>query len=269
ARTWCDGGMDTRFHRLAAAVPLLTAGALVLSGCGVFGADDTALDRFTEAFNNGDVAAAAEQTTDPAAAQETLQAVFYGVGDTEAHMDAPDGEAAQQPTGFDWTVPAGETVQTAGTVALTPDGSKVQWSPQILDTRLQPGGRIVLSDETRFTAPVVDRGGADLMHWAPVTQVTIDADNPDAAEPVAAAVSTDEPAITARQIRDAMAAEPDTPYTVVSLRDEDLAPIRDRLESVDGVQLTEQGRLITAAKNLQSPVFGELREYWRGVLDEG
>lgn len=261
--------MDTRFHRLAAAVPVLTAGALVLSGCGVFGADDTALDRFTEAFNNGDVAAAAEQTTDPAAAQETLQAVFDGVGDTEAHMDAPDGEAAQQPTGFDWTVPAGETVQTAGTVALTPDGSKVQWSPQILDTRLQPGGRIVLSDETRFTAPVVDRGGADLMHWAPVTQVTIDADNPDAAEPVAAAVSTVEPSITARQIRDAMAAEPDTPYTVVSLRDEDLAPIRDRLESVDGVQLTEQGRLITAAKNLQSPVFGELREYWRGVLDEG
>ncbi|GAA4823994.1 penicillin-binding transpeptidase domain-containing protein [Tomitella cavernea] len=248
---------------------MAVSGALLLSGCGVFGSDDGPMDKFAAAFNEGDVAAAAEQTTDPAAARETLQAVFDGIGDTEAHMDAPDGDGAALPTEFDWTVPAGDTVHTEGTITLSPDESRVQWSPQIIDARLQPGGGIVYSDVRRFTAPVVDRTGVDLMHWAPVTQVVVDAGNLAAAGPVADAVAAVEPSITAQQIQDAVAADPAAPYTVITLRAEDLDPIRGALEAVDGVQLIEQGKLITAGRNLDSPVFGDLREYWRGELDKG
>ncbi|WP_235681229.1 penicillin-binding transpeptidase domain-containing protein [Tomitella gaofuii] len=248
---------------------MAVSAALLLSGCGVFGSDDGPMDRFAAAFNKGDVAAAAELTTDPAAARETLQAVFDGIGDTEAHMDTPDGDGAELPTEFDWTVPAGDTVHTEGAIALSPDGSRVQWSPQIIDARLRPGGGIVYSDVRRFTAPIVDRSGVDLMHWAPVTQVVVDAGNLAAAGPVADAVSTVEPSITAQQIADAVAADPAAPYTVITLRDEDLDPIRGELEAVDGVQLVEQGKLISAGRNLDSPVFGELREYWRVELDEG
>ncbi len=197
------------------------------------------------------------------------------------------------PTRFDWTVPhgAGETgssdgedgssggetgssdgetvLHTQGTVALSKDGDAVVWSPQILDTRLQPGGRIEYSDVRTFTTPVVDRNGADLLHWATVTQVTLDPGALDAAAPVADALSGIDPTITADGIRDAVAADPASPYTVIGLREEDLAPVRDRLAAIEGVRLQEQGRLISASRDLDAPMFGELRDYWRDRLDEG
>ncbi|MDN5757352.1 MAG: penicillin-binding protein [Tomitella sp.] len=257
--------------RTLALTGMLVSFGVLASSCSVFGSDETALERFASAIDSGDVAAAAALTTDPAAATETLQAVFDGVGDTDVHLSPSDPDVAggeSTATEVEWTVPSGDTVQTAGTVTLTDDGSAVQWSPQIIDTRLQEGGRLVYADERRFSTPIVDRHGVDLLEWAPVTIVRLDPGNIAAAAPVADAVASVEPSITADSIRDAVGADPENPYTVISLREDDIAPIRDTLAAIPGVQLVEQGRMISAGE-AESPVFGDLREYWRGELDAG
>lgn len=249
---------------------LALACTLVLSGCGIFGGEDDVVARFSSAFNDGDIAAAAALTTDPAAASATLQAVFDGVGGSHAQMVSPAADMAAgqaAATRFEWTVPAGDVVLTEGGIEVTDEGDRIHWSPQIIDGRLQEGGRLVFADELRFTTPIVDRHGVDLMSWAPITLVTVDPGNVAAAGPVASVVSSVEPTIDGGQIRAAIAAAPTVPYTVIALREEDLAPIRAQLSRIAGVTLVEQGRLVTADRGIDAPMFPELRDYWQDTIE--
>ncbi|MDG3017031.1 penicillin-binding transpeptidase domain-containing protein [Speluncibacter jeojiensis] len=250
-------------------VPLAVLTALVAASaaCGDgTSPDQRALDSFVAAVHSRDSGAAAAQTGDPRAATAGLRASLDGMGDAVPTMTVGDADSAgTRPTTTVWRIRDGVDATTTGTVTVT--GGHVQWSPQVLDTRLQPGGRLLYSDDLDYTAPVVDRGGRPVMSWQTVTLVNLAPTAPaSSADAVADAVHAAAPSITAADIRQAMAAAPGHDYTVVTLRADDVDPIRSRLAAIPGVTLPEQGRLLTASRQLRSPAFGALPDIWQNML---
>ena len=287
---------------LAAAI---LAVALAGSGCaaltGDTGSDE--LQQFLSALEAGDVAGAAALTTDPVAAQESLSANIESMGFTPAlSIDTPEGDRRPDkdpvPVEITWDMgvagdgagdtgqadddesgadpaggsggpsPAPRVVTTTGEASTTKvdDQWKVQWAPTILDTRLEPGGYLAFSEILDYDTSVLDRTGAPLLQWTPVTAVTLAPDAAGSADAVAALVSAAAPTITGQSIRDGMAQAGDQPYQVVALRPSDIDPIRERLAAVPGVSLPEQGQLIRTDRGLRSPVLDGLPDAWLQAL---
>ena len=286
--------------RLRPATGLAAAGLVVVmlgSGCaaltGDTGSDE--LGQFLSALETGDLAGAAALTTDPAAAEESLTASVAGLGypalSTSADGDRPDQEPV--PVEFTWNLGDGSggeeqgdddnttTPDTSGEAAAderiaTTSGQagtvkvgeewKVQWEPTILDSRLVAGGALAYSDLLDYDTNILDRTGAPLMQWTPVTAVTLAPDAAGSADAVAGLVSGAAPTITGQSIRDGMAEHPEQPYQVVALRPDDIDPIREQLAAVPGVSLPEQGQLIRTDRELDSPVLDGLPNAWTETL---
>jgi len=247
--------------------------SLPVSGCSLLLGDPAQenLDSFLEALERKDAAGAAAFTSAPEAAAVELQQTFDAIGATRVEADAPDvrdRSAFQHELALEWTVPSGDSVRSTGIVTFAP-GDRVAWSPSVLDSRATAGGYLAYSDTKKYTAPIVDRNDIRIMGWAPVTVVSLRPDSESSAADVAAIVSTVEPAITADTIREGMARAPESAYSVVSLREGDVAPIRGRLQSVPGVSLVEQGRLLTSDRRIHSPAFAGLAGYWEDRLAAG
>lgn len=279
------------------------------SGCaaltGDTGSDE--LQQFLSALEAGDIAGAAALTTDPDAAQETLEANIRSMGFTPTlDADTPDGdrrpdrdpvpveitwdmgsaggdddaaggdgsggdddEVGDSPAGGDDGPGAGtRTVTTRGEAATTKVGEewKVRWAPTILDTRLAPGGHLAFSELLDYDTSILDRTGAPLLQWTPVTAVTLAPDAAGSADAVAALVSAAAPTITGQSIRDGMAEAGDQPYQVVALRPSDVDPIREQLAAIPGVSLPEQGQLIRTDRDLASPALDGLENVWLEAL---
>ncbi|WP_236885309.1 penicillin-binding transpeptidase domain-containing protein [Dietzia massiliensis] len=291
-----------RTRRPAGLVAAALAVVMVGSGCaaltGDTGSDE--LQQFLSALEAGDVAGAAAMTTDPAAAEETLAANIESMGFTPTlSIDTPEGDRRPDkdpvPVEITWDMgvagggggegdddeggadpaggggepsPAPRVVTTTGEAATTKvdDQWKVQWAPTILDTRLEPGGYLAFSEILDYDTSVLDRTGAPLLQWTPVTAVTLAPDAAGSADAVAALVSAAAPTITGQSIRDGMAQAGDQPYQVVALRPSDIDPIRERLAAVPGVSLPEQGQLIRTDRELRSPVLDGLPDAWLAAL---
>lgn len=281
--------------RRRTAAGLVSAALVVVitgSGCaaltGDTGADE--MDRFLTALSSGDVAAAAALTTDPGAAERDLTANLEGLGmptvsaATTGEDDRPDREPVTVEITWGLATAGGEEPEAAGEEAdagarervVTTTGSvatvkvddewKVRWEPTVLDTRLAPQGRLTYTEILDWDTDVLDRTGAPLMQWTPVTAVTLAPDAAGSADAVAALVSAAAPTITGQSIRDAMAEAAGAPYTVVTLRPSDIDPIREQLAAIPGVSLPEQGQLIRVDRALDSPALDGLPVAWQQAL---
>lgn len=263
---------------VAAALVVVVAGTGCAALTGDTGADE--LRDFREALAGGDVTRAAALTTAPEAAQEALTASLAGMGYPVLASSTPDGDRRPDrdpvTVEYTWTLAADgaapgtapRTVTTSGQARTTEvDGEwRVEWAPTVLDTRLLDGGRLTFVEELDYATDIVDRTGAPLMQWTPVTAVTIAPDAAGSADAVAALVSGPAPTITGQSIRDGMAATPDQPYQVVDLRPADVDPLRERLAAVPGVSLAESGRLIQVDRALRSPALTGLPDAWLEAL---
>src|SRR5699024_4266937 len=136
---------------------------------------------------------------------------------------------------------------------------KVDWAPTILDTRLEPGGSLSFTELMDYDTSVLDRTGAPLFQWTPVTAVTLAPEATDSADAVAGLVDDAEPTITGQTIRDGMAEAGEQPYRVVALRPEDI-------ESIPGAPRPEQGDLIRPDSDLSSPAIDGLPNAWLDAL---
>lgn len=292
--------------RATGLVAVALSAALAGTGCaaltGDTGSDE--LQRFLTTLESGDIAGAAALTTDPAAAQETLEANIRSMGfaptlsaetpegdrrpdrdpvpveitwdmgtagesqndDDEAGDAAADGPTTDEDT----TSPDARIVTTTGEAGTTEVGEewKVEWEPTILDTRLEPGGHLAFSEVLDYDTSVLDRTGAPLLEWTPVTAVTLAPDAADSADVVAQLVSGAAPTITGQSIRDGMVEAGDQPYQVVGLRPSDIDPIREQLAAVPGVTLPERGQLIDVDRDLDSPALDGLPNVWTSALSE-
>lgn len=259
--------------RGAVAAGLAVALITVTASCGLFTDErQETLEAFADALAAGDLAGAAQLTTDPDAASTALQASIDGMGGAARTVSVSAGEGQDSPAQLITSWDLGEqrfaeTVGAAGVVE-TENGMRIEWAPDVLDTRLEDGGRLVYADLLDYDTPVVDRNGMPLMDWQTVTVVTLEAGAEASADAVATLVSDAAPTITGDSIREGMTGADGEDYVVITLRENDVEPIREELAAIEGVQLNEQGRLLTADRNLTSPALRELPDIWEETLRE-
>ncbi|QCQ92638.1 penicillin-binding transpeptidase domain-containing protein [Rhodococcus sp. SGAir0479] len=249
--------------RVLARSPLtavVAASALVLAGCG--GDDPSPEQRFADALASGDVAAAAELTTDPAAASAAIGALFDGV-DAQQH----DFTVARGGDSFtlsaDWDLGDGKRWQysTEGTVVSADGAGRVSWDPAILAPGLDADSTVRYTPTAPRPAQVRAADGQPLLTRQVVTLVNLQPTaDPAAVAPLLAPVV---PTISADSLRSDLAKSDGTPVTAVTLRDSDVAPVRSALAAIPGVDLVDQTRLLTVDKALSSPVFADLATVWQ------
>ncbi|WP_342659874.1 Peptidoglycan D,D-transpeptidase MrdA [Rhodococcus ruber] len=258
-------------------VPLLTTvvAALAAAGCS-FGPDqpETVVGEFAAALEAGDVQAAADLTTDPAAAATTIGDVFDGLGVDGSGTVRPDvnlagtGDAGTFDLDVAWTFGDGRdwAYRTSGSaVDLDPQGWRIEWDPALLAPDLTAGTTLSYTTTGGPAPSVLDRRGQPILEQQVVTLVSLDATADPAA--VAPLLATAAPTITAQSLAADVAAAAGKPVTAVTLRETDLAPIEAQLAALPGVTLVRQTRLLTVDRTLASPVLSGLGELWQEGQD--
>jgi cell division protein FtsI/penicillin-binding protein 2 len=263
--------------RAITALAALLGVLLTTAGCGLFrdtGPEDT-VTAFLAAWSAGDDTGAAALTDDPVQAGEVLAATRRAL--------APEGLVAalgQVRTADDrataavdvtWNLGPQRTWQYLSELELRPapdteQGWRVHWAPTVVHPDLAAGQRLALRTEAPSPAPVVDRGGAQLLAATSVVAVLLDrratGDLPAVTGALAAALSPFDARITQASINEGAARTPDgQAYTVAVLRETDYAGVKNAIHHLPGVRFTTSERLLAPDAD-----FG--RQVLTGVRDE-
>ncbi|MDP0399879.1 penicillin-binding transpeptidase domain-containing protein [Tsukamurella strandjordii] len=246
---------------LRRSLTLAVSAVLVAAAAGCSADDPVA--KFAAALSARDANAAAELTSDPAAARPALQASFDGMGTATPTVAA--GRDGDSPAlNWSWSLPRNRTLRYSAPV--TASGGTITWVPSLVHPESTAGSRLLYSDEKSYRTPVLDRKNSPLMTWQTVTVVTLAADRGDSADALAARLAPVDRSVTAAGIRAAIAGKSGA-VQVISLREDDAKRVGD-LSSIPGVRAREEGRLLTAAPTLRTPVGKGLEERWRSVVDD-
>jgi hypothetical protein len=255
---------------------LLTC-ALVLgsTGCSLFSSSGPgdAFHAFADALQRRDGSAAAASTTDSASATPVITAMFDGMGKdatvTVNVVTAGDDDNPTAKLDYSWSFGPGRTFayEADATAVKAGDDWHVQWSPKVLHPKLQPGMTFQFSDDKNFLTPVLDRDGQPLLAWQTIGVVNLARAHLASADALAAAVRQFDDTTTAASINDQFNATQDDTVTVIKLRDQDLAQVRDQLTQIPGVTVNEQGALLTANPDLSSPAIDGLQSLWQKAID--
>ncbi|PYE20302.1 cell division protein FtsI/penicillin-binding protein 2 [Williamsia limnetica] len=261
--------------RLAAGI-LLMVTTLLTAGCAALGDNpEDPFGSFASALSSGDASKAAEHTTDPAAAESAISDMFTHLGENaEVRVSAHDvdDESGTGLLTMSWEFGEGRGLdyETGGRAIDTDDGWRLEWSSTLLHKNLAPGTHLQYSDDKNVMTPVVDRGGAALMTWHTVGVVTLRRDalseGSAALAPVLAGI---DPSITDKSIKSAAGQQQTDVVTVATLRERDLDSVRSRLESISGVTVVEQGKLLTVDRALKSPLLGGIDKAWNDRISRG
>lgn len=244
---------------------------LVLAGCA--DAEDrlnTTLAGFADALNRGAAAAAAALTSEQAAATGTLDGLYASLG-TDVRFEVSqvrrEEDAATFTLAARWRFgPEKQTewaYTTEGTAAADGDDWKIRWNPATVAPGLAAGALSYSTLAPQPAARVLDRTGADLLTQHIVTLVDI-APGVDV-NAVAALLNPIAPTITADSLAGQLAAG--RPVTAVTLREEDLTPIREQLAAQPDVTLRPQTRLLATDRALTSPALAGLSDLWQQRTD--
>ncbi|MFZ2178421.1 MAG: NTF2-like N-terminal transpeptidase domain-containing protein [Rhodococcus sp. (in: high G+C Gram-positive bacteria)] len=254
--------------------------AVVLASCVLTREEPDAqsvVNKFVSALNDGDAAAAAEQTSYPNAAESAIQQMFDGLKTKDAKFDLTQFMDLGPGSGF-FTMAAGWhfgegkdwNYQIQGGVRNLSVGWRISWDPSILAPDLG-NGRVVRYDRTDAAPPrVFDATGNLLMNEQTINAVTLDpATMPDpvattrrlaeALEPVA-------PLVTADSMMADMAKKPGEQVTAVLLRDQDYQFLEEDL-AIPGVVVIKTPKLITSDRRITTPLLDPLRKVWQANRD--
>ncbi|UXA20921.1 penicillin-binding transpeptidase domain-containing protein [Mycobacterium sp. SMC-4] len=245
---------------------------LVLAGCSdAEDRLDSTVRAFADALSRADVPAAAELTTDPAAATEVLDGLYASLGNDVAFHIGEVRPAEDAPT---FTVDASWKFGpqkrnewqylTEGRAAPDGDGWKIRWDAATVAPGLDKGP---LSYSTLAPQPaprVLDRTGAELLTQHIVTLVDI-APGVDV-NAVAALLNPLAPGITPASLSGDL--QDGKPFTAITLRDDDLATIEPQLSTLPHVTLRPQTRLLSTDRALASPILSGLTELWQQRVDD-
>ncbi|TWS24085.1 penicillin-binding protein [Tsukamurella sputi] len=250
-----------RRTRTAAGAVLATA---TLAGSLVACSEDDVVTKFAAAVSARDAAHAANLTSAPDTAAAALRSTFDGMdGATPTVTAGKDGE--DRTLTWSWALPRKHGVRFTTKVAA--GGGKVTWRPTLIHPdATADGARLLYADEKPYNTPVVDRKNAPLMTWQTVTVVNLDpAKAASAADALATRLAVADPTVTAAGLRKSVEGK-DSPTAVISLRASDAKKVGG-LTGIDGVTVREEGRLLTDAPVLRSPVVPGLEERWRTNVD--
>ncbi|MUL84283.1 MULTISPECIES: penicillin-binding transpeptidase domain-containing protein [unclassified Mycolicibacterium] len=222
---------------------------------------------FADALQRKDAHAAAAQTNDPAATEAAITAMFDGMGEAAAvkvSAEPEDSDEAGATLKYQWSWGEGHEFgyDTTGTAAKTGDDWLIAWTPTLLHPDLRDGLKFQYSTDSDLQTPVLDRTGQPLMTWQTVGVVSLDRAHVGSAAPLAALLAPFDATTTADSISAQFTSTSDDRVTVMKLREDDLAPVRDQLAQVPGVTVAEQGELLTTDRKLSSPAVGGLMQLW-------
>ncbi|NKR94185.1 penicillin-binding transpeptidase domain-containing protein [Prescottella equi] len=243
------------------ATVLAVASALVLSGCG--DGNPSPEQRFADALASGDVQAAADLTSDPAAASTAITAMLEGLNaQGRSFSVSENGDAFT--LAADWSFGDGKQWQysTEGRV----DGDVIAWDPAVLAPGLAAGSTVRFTPTSGTPAEVRASDGQPIMTQQVVTLVDVQAPADTAA--LARLLNPIVPTITAESLGADLGKSDGKPITAVALREQDVEPVRDQLAAVPGVELVQQTRLLTVDRALSSPVLADLTTVWQEQQDE-
>ncbi|MGX6509176.1 penicillin-binding transpeptidase domain-containing protein [Rhodococcus sp. SJ-2] len=265
--------MIVTMHTGRRTVTLVTAASLTLGAVGcATGPDqpDTVAQEFATALDTGDSASAAALTTDPAVAEEMISGLFEGLGNDDPTVTvAGTGEGDTFELDVSWNFGEGRDWSYRTTGSATPDGAdgsddddgwRIRWDPAVLAPELNQGTSLRYTPTTGTPPTIFDSAGQPLMSEQIVTLVNLDSSADPAV--VAPLLATAAPTITAASLAADLEKADGAPVTAVVLRDADLAPIEEQLSAMPGVTLAPQPRLLTADRDLSSPVWSGLDEMW-------
>lgn len=248
------------------AFAVVCALVLVLAGCSSPGPEDP-FRAFVDALGKRDAKAAAAQTTDPAAAEAAIGAMFDGMGkNASVHVDTAqvEGEEASETLTYRWTPGPGREFgyDAKGTATQSGEDWRLSWSPALLHPDLQPGMAFQYSEDSDLQTPVLDRTGQPLMTWQTVGVVNLARAQRASAATLAPLLAPFAPDITPQTISAQFDGNDDAVVTVIRLREADYTPIAEQLKAVPGVTVSEQGALLTADRALASPAMAGLPDLW-------
>jgi hypothetical protein len=250
--------------------------ALVLgsTGCSLFSSSgpEDAFHAFADALQRRDGSAAAASTTDSATAAPVITAMFDGMGKdatVAVNVVAAGNDNPTAKLDYSWSFGPGRTFayEANATAVKAGDDWHVQWSPEVLHPKLQPGMTFQFSDDKNFLTPVIDRDGQPLLSWQTIGVLNLARAHLASADALAAVVQQFDDTTTGASINDQFNATQDDTVTVIKLREQDLAQVKDRLAQIPGVTVNEQGALLTANPDLSSPAIDGLQALWQKAID--
>lgn len=255
---------STRAFRSAAA---LTAAALLISGCGVFGSDDgggggtaTGPRAVGESFLTDWAAArfgeASKRTTDPTAAaaaltdmQDALRADTreFSAGELSGNCDTTPGCRLEFDVGLalsglgEWRYAS--SLQILRQASGDTGEYKVRWLPSILHPRMTGTTAFNRVRQLPPRAPILDRNGTPLVTQQRVVRVGVRAGSvPDGTvEDLAELVNVNIDGLLTRTLN----AEPDDFVEAVVLRENDYLGMKSQIDQIEGV-VTETDTLTLA-----------------------
>ncbi|MGC0365893.1 hypothetical protein ABH922_003877 [Rhodococcus sp. 27YEA15] len=257
------------------AVSVVAAASVVACSAGVDQLKSAAAE-FTSALSSGNVDTAANLTTDPAAASAAIASLIGGLGKDKGKFTVSDakesgGDAGTFTLGATWTFADGQnwTYSTDGNATKNGDTWQIRWDPALLAPGLASSTTLRYTPTSGTPAQVADAAGQPLLTQQVVTLVDLDPAVVPAVDvdALAALVAPVAPTITGDSLRQDLSEAKGKPVTAITLREEDLNPIRDRLAAIPGVTLAPQTRLLTVDKSLSSPLFSGLTELWQQGQD--
>jgi hypothetical protein len=242
--------------------------ALVAAGCS---SQPDAQDRFAafaDALQRKDAHAAAALTTDAAAAEPVIAAMFDGMGPSatlQLNAQPADGEHNTDTLDYRWSFGPGRQLDylATGTAAQAGDDWRITWTPTLLHPDLTPGLNFQFSVDSDLQTPVLDRTGQPLLDWQTVGVVTLDRAHQSSAAPLAPLLAPFDPTTTPESIAAQFTGNTDAAVTVIKLRAADLAVVDAQLRQIPGVTVAQQGALLTTDKALNSPAMAELPQLWQ------
>jgi cell division protein FtsI/penicillin-binding protein 2 len=239
-------GSRRRGLQLAVPLILLAAVAVVVAIVVVARGDSearSALDAFLAAWEDGNYAEAAAGTD---ASPRTVKREFAANRDgldgaslvTEVLSLEEDGDQATGEVEMAWAVPViGEfRYRTAVELRSADVGWTVHWEPQVVHPELSEGQRLGTERAFPDRAPIVGRGGRELVKPRPVVDIGIvpaELEDRDTAVTAIAEHTEADPQMLRRALRDAA---PNQFVLAITLRDEEFEQIRERLEGIPGIQ---------------------------------
>lgn len=268
--------------RAALALVGVTAVGVSIGSCSLGGhttTDAEALVRqFADKLEKRDVVDAAKLTTYPDEASATMGQVFSGLNPGSSKYQLTQFITLDPTDAFftmnvSWHFGAGEdwAYQVQGKAEKLAPGWRVSWDPQLLVPGLGESRTVKLLPAYGPPSQVLDIHGVPLMTEQGVNVVTLDparAGNATAAAAaVAKAIAPVAPAITQQSLLEELQAAQGKPVTAVVLRDSDFGMITAPLGSIPGVTVSKQRRLLTADRQLDSPLLDALRGVWQHSRD--
>ena len=221
-----------------------------------------ALDPFVAAWTHGDDRGAAALTTDPRAAGAALAASRRGLDGARVHASvtsvAEQGDSARATVLMRWDVPAIGAWTYHTRVALQRrDGHwKVLWRPTVVHPRLTATQRLGTVRDPAARAPILDRRRRPLVSPRAVMRVGIDratvSDIDATATALAGVLDVDGAALA----RAAHRAGPKQFVEAVTLRATDYAPLAERVQAIQGVQVVQGTAQLAPSRSFARALLG-------------